>query len=243
MSKESDLQRTLSAEFGPLFISFDKISQRYSTQNSPSWVEIGGQSPSGVAYLSETTIDLSGYAREHKTFYPYTAFQQRGGGTASRLDPLEPAVTLTRQPYVFELNLISSIPLTEMDLLNGYTTPPGFQNLSGFNDGTNRVDRLPIIYGEIRTYTRDTQIMLSLPTVSQQQTLRLIANENFSSLEPTSADKLYCYRVVAISGGAQEHLGHFSPPSRILIPGTISKEPKLEYMMRLKRSYELANQV
>jgi hypothetical protein len=33
------------------------------------------------------------------------------------------------------------------------------------------------------------------------------------------------------------------PSSRIVIPGTIKEEPKLEYMMRLKRSYELANQV
>ncbi len=128
-------------------------------------------------------------------------------------------------------------------LLNTLTSPPGFQSLSGFLDGSGRINRSSLIYGEVKIYTRDTNIMLSLPGVSQQQYLKLIVNENFSSLEPTSADKLYCYRLVAIGGGDSEFLSAFAPPNRILIPGTIAQEPKLEYMMRLKRSYELANQV
>ena len=243
-TEEEDMQRSLSAEFPPLFITYDKNSQRYSLDNSTrGWVEIGSQSPFTVGYYSEQHIDLSGYARERKTFYPYTGFQQRGGSVTGRIDPVAPAVTLTRQPYAYEINLVSSIPLTETELLNSLTTPPGFQVLSGFTDGTGRINRNTLIYGEIKVYTRDTNIMLSLPGVSQQQYLKLIVNENFSSLEPTNADKLYCYRLFAIGGGADEFLSAFAPPSRILIPGTISKEPKLEYMMRLKRSYELANQV
>jgi hypothetical protein len=33
------------------------------------------------------------------------------------------------------------------------------------------------------------------------------------------------------------------PASRIILPGTMDEEPELEYMMRLARSVELANQV
>lgn len=244
MSKEEDMQRTLSTEFGPLFITFDTITSKYSPDPSTSgWTQIGTQSPSGVGYYAQQDIDLSGYAREKKTFYPYSAFQQRGGGTTGRIDPVAPAVALTRQPYCYEVNLISSIPLTELELLNTITTPPGFQILSGFTDGTGRINRSSILYGETRVWTRDPNVPLSLPGVSQSQMLKLIVNENYSSLEPTSADKLYCYRMIFIGGGAGEFRANFTPPNRILIPGTISKEPQLEYMMRLKRSYELANQV
>ncbi len=69
MSKEEDMQRTLSTEFPPLFITFDKITERYSLDRStPGWVQIGAQSSTSVAYYSEQHIDLSGYARERPTF-------------------------------------------------------------------------------------------------------------------------------------------------------------------------------
>ena len=73
--------------------------------------------------------------------------------------------------------------------------------------------------------------------------LALLQREIFSSLEPTAADKLYGYRIVSVSSGEGEGDTIAVPASRVLMPGNISSEPKLEYMMRLKRSYELANQV
>ena len=42
-------------------------------------------------------------------------------------------------------------------------------------------------------------------------------------------------------GAAQ--LQMYIPASRILLPGKFGTEPDVEYMMRLKRSVELANQV
>jgi len=33
------------------------------------------------------------------------------------------------------------------------------------------------------------------------------------------------------------------PASRVILPGTMDQEPELEYMMRLSRSVQLANQV
>ena len=73
--------------------------------------------------------------------------------------------------------------------------------------------------------------------------LRLIDRQTFSSLEPTAADKLYGYRIIVLAAAEGEIETAYVPASRVLIPGTLSAEPKLEYMMRLKRSYELANQV
>ena len=69
---------------------------------------------------------------------------------------------------------------------------------------------------------------------------RVVSSQSASSLEPTAADKLYCYRLITMSGTSG---GMSKPAARVMIPCTITIEPNLEYMMRLKRSYELANQV
>ena len=83
---------------------------------------------------------------------------------------------------------------------------------------------------------------------------QLQRSQRFESGEPTAADKLYCYRIVQIqadgllptdpSGGLTPGQSYISiPAARQLIAGRINEESELVYMQRLKRSYELANQV
>ena len=72
------------------------------------------------------------------------------------------------------------------------------------------------------------------------------ADNIFSSLEPTAADCLYCYRVAAIPTAQTGGTGIdfvYLPPKRVILDAFTVEEPELSYMMRLKRSYELANQV
>lgn len=229
MSKEEDMQRTLCAEFSPLGVQWDRTAQSWIPQSAfGGWTSLGF----GTFYIQQD-IDLSGYAMERKTFYPYSSFEQRGGFTSGSFD-----ATLTQQPYVIETTIVSSIPLneTELGLSVGYS--PGFTLPSGLAP-SGRFGRATIIHGDMRLYTVDST--MSIP--GQSNSLRLLERNIFSSLEPTAADKLYCYRLLSIVVGADEGTGVFLPASRVLIPGTIASEPKLEYMMRLKRSYELANQV
>ena len=68
-------------------------------------------------------------------------------------------------------------------------------------------------------------------------------------LEPTTADKLYCYRLLYMFGPAAD-VGNatgitnfYAPPLRVVLPIVTAEEPWLEYVMRQSRSYELANQV
>jgi len=228
---DEDMQRTLCAEFGPLSVEWNKGSSSWTTLlGGAGYEELGG---SGY-YVLQQDIDLSGYAMERKTFYPYSSFEQRGGLTSGKFD-----ATLTQQPYVIDMTIISSVPLSLEDLSASIVQAPGFNFFSGSLVGTGRFNREQIIHGELKWYTVDST--LSVP--GGANTLKLIERQVFSSLEPTAADKLYSYRILGVGTAEDEGDVASWPATRVLIPGNISSEPKLEYMMRLKRSYELANQV
>ena len=69
---------------------------------------------------------------------------------------------------------------------------------------------------------------------------RLERNQS-GSLAPTAAQVLYCMKMVIPLAVNQTTIG--IPASRIILPGSMDQEPELEYMMRLSRSIQLANQV
>lgn len=217
---EEDMQRTLCAEFSYVTLDYDG---KDLVPTSGGWTDLG----SNTCFIQQD-IDLSGYAMERKTFYPYSSFEQR-----ANTEYIQSSATLTSQPYLVEGTIVSSVPLSNNDLFVG---APGF--ISAF-PGFGRFDRSVIIHGEFRTYTLDS----TMSVAGGLNAIKLLNRQIFSSLEPTAADKLYCYRVISVSATSGEVTKVIFPSSRILIPGNISSEPKLEYMMRLKRSYELANQV
>ncbi len=230
MSKEEDMQRTLCVEFGGLAIQLNPISGEYDvTVGGSGYTALGG----GI-FLLQQDIDLSGYAMDRKTFYPYSSFEQRGGIVGGQFTSAP-----TEQPYVIEQTIISSVPFTSADLGAAIVTAPGFNTFSGNAAGVLRFERSQIIHGELKWYTIDANQSVK----AGFNTLKLLDREVYSSLEPTAADKLYCYRILYLSAVLGEAFKGSWPPTRVLIPGTIASEPKLEYMMRLKRSYELANQV
>ena len=66
-----------------------------------------------------------------------------------------------------------------------------------------------------------------------------ISDEQMGSLEPTASDRIYCYRIVSLTGTDGSY-GVY--PVRYLLRAEAKEEPEYEYLMRLKRSYELQNQ-
>jgi len=224
---EEDIQRTLTAEFAGLGATWSKTAETFVIENG-SYQQIA----TGV-FLQQQDIDLSGYAMERKTFYPYSSFEQKGGFIAAQFDA---AVTI--QPYLAEFVIVSSVPLSNNDLFATIATAPGF-TMPNLPQPAGRFNRSHIIHGSGKWFTIDNTMSVS----GGFNTLRLIDSYNFSSLEPTAADKLYCYRLLTVTSGEGEADSLSYPVCRVILPGTISSEPKLEYMMRLKRSYELANQV
>ena len=225
---DEDIQRTLVAEFPGITIEVDADGVDTSAAN-PGYTDLG----TGV-WCFETVIDLSGYALQKKSFYPYSSFEQRGGAfTATFTDS-------TRVRNIHDTIIVSSVPL---DLSAPFVTAyvnalPGF---TPFNfptlpvEDSYRINRDPLMHQRQLIHSFDT----TTSSGTGQSIYRLTSDVSASSLEPTAADKLFCYRFVKCD--ARTGSGYL-PAARVLLPGTITTEPKLEYMMRLKRSYELANQ-
>jgi hypothetical protein len=71
-----------------------------------------------------------------------------------------------------------------------------------------------------------------------------ISVKQSGSLAPTAAEKLYVMKmVIPYELAGDQGTALIIPASRVILPGTMGQEPELEYMMRLSRSVELANQV
>ena len=217
---EEELERILRVEIPPCFVQATERTS-YDVLDLNGWRNLGN------VLLWDGSIDLSGYALDRKTFYPSTAIYQQAypyinfGGSS-----------------VSEMVLVTSIPISDNDLV-GYIsglTAPGFTQDDTFG-GDRQQDWTTVLFGQTNVY----MINSTLPALGLTQ---LITSNKYGSLSPSAADKLYIYKLCipgTVSGEIGDSLSISS--SRVIIPGSMMQEPKLEYMMRPKRSYELANQV
>jgi hypothetical protein len=145
---------------------------------------------------------------------------------------------------------VSSVPFTDSQYDQKFLAAPGFTNFRlnpVFVPDQLNVNRTQIIHGHIQDRTVNTVTGAAPITAEGQGYLLPIVDEYFSSLEPTAADQLYVYRLIALPRPSIQDStglsGVLIPPRRIIMDTMVDKEPELSYMMRLKRSYELANQV
>ena len=95
-------------------------------------------------------------------------------------------------------------------------------------------DWIQITLGNYRLMSPNTTLLPNLLTSIRATT--------FGSGEATTVQKLWIYRVITIvEGGVPVPATTLEiPASRLIMPGVVMKEGDLSYMMRLKRSYELA---
>jgi len=192
-----------------------------------TWLNLNGWSQlSGTVLAHETVIDLSGYAMESLTFFPAAIGLQDPGVYVFKGSDTSPYTGLQ------VLDIVTSVP---MDLLTVSTT------MSSAGAGPGMLGSLyefeTILFGMYRFFTLNNNI----PYLNYQQLER---SQRFDSGEPNAADKLYCYRIISCltSDLTPESLLTI-PAARQLIGGAMDEESELVYMQRLKRSYELANQV
>jgi len=219
------LDRTLRIEIPPCFVSDP-------TGAAPTWSALDGLHGwtviPGTKWISwEGTIDLSGYARDYKTFYPvggvvqqgsYTAEQGNGGG-------------------MIVYYCVSSVPLPDaldlalqVSLLGG----PGFIQFAGA--AVDSQTWTATIFAQSELLVTNQNISPN-PNGIQQ----ILERHQSGSLSPTATETLYVRKLVIPFVDTQETLS--IPASRVILPGSMEQEPELEYMMRLARSVELANQV
>ena len=125
------------------------------------------------------------------------------------------------------MDIISQVRLDPTDVFNWL----GNNNVPSM-PGTD-VDWGQIIWGQYRTF-------LGQASFQSAGTIFLAANASlFGSASPTTAEKLWIYRFVVLPGSAESD--HVSiPASRFILNAVVSEEPELAFLMRQKRSYELA---
>ena len=190
-----------------------------------TWTNLNGwELAGGTSVFHETVIDLSGYAMESLTFFPAAIGLQ------------DPGIYLFKagaSPYsgLQVLDIVTSVPMdvtqVPLDQLGG-TGPGMLGSLYEFET---------ILFGMYRFFSLNTNI----PYENYHQLER---SQRFDSGEPNASDKLYCYRIVTpltLDLSPESILS--IPAARQLIGGAMDEESELVYMQRLKRSYELANQV
>lgn len=219
---ENEDTRTLKIEIPPTSVARGPADPTWTTVTDIN----GWTTPLGGTTLFWTgTIDLAGYAREMKTFYPSAGMTQQG--------------MVTRQiggDGIFVVTVVSSTPvdLNTLFLSTGSGSGLGFLDFDGL--GLNQQNWETVLFNETQLYVNNLNI--SPNTIGIQQGLNV---QQTGSLSPTATDTLFVVKMLIPQGPAMTEMA--IPASRILLPGKFGTEPDVEYMMRLKRSVELSQQV
>lgn len=189
----------------------------WTNPDSPTngWEVVAG---GGIIYY-ETYFDLSGYELDDLTVVPTTLMLQDG----MRYNGLN-----TSNMSVFDI--VSQEKLNPADFLL-YTLTGNYPGSPGSTEDWEQI--LMCNYRLMTLQTQYTDATLLLPATGGA----------FGSSSPTAAQKLWIYRILVPSGdGSGNPVQLEIPATRFVMSASIVKEKELPYMMRLKRSYELATQ-
>lgn len=168
-------------------------------------------------YVSETYFDLKGLAIDDKTIFPSGITCQRGNV------PIIGAGAAGDNYQV--LDVLTSIPvdITDIQLILNW-----FNVGAGFPGSTLNFEHVLYMRGQRWTVDVDTNAQFPLKADEWQS----------GSMMPTASDRVYSYRIVTIRTNV-DALQIITDTARHVMQVDVSQEPTYEYMMRLKRSYDL----
>ena len=181
---------------------------------SRGWKVVTGSSR---AFLSETYFDLAGMSQREKTMFIDAA-------TVQDFLPAVLSAGAAGDGYLVA-DIMTSEPMTDTEVLN-FATQGNFAHVAcglGFQE---------TIYARIELWAKD------IDTATWPYALKLSSNQ-IGSLQPTASDRIYSYKLISMDGSSQASSFGFSA-TRHIIQATAKEEPEFQYLMRLRRSYELA---
>jgi hypothetical protein len=205
--------KTLTKEFAQLGVTV--TGDVYSIEtNEGYWRDLGG----GV-FVADTYFDLAGLSMDHKSLF----FQ--GAAVQEIINPSK-STPANAGDRVRIADIMSVVPLTDLEAAQYITGA----NLMVSNSANITFDQT--VFGRVRLFNIDLDNQLGGYMV-------LLSDNQTGSLSATASDRVYCYRVVAYNGtdGRFDVYG-----ARYLLRAEAKEEPEYEYLMRLKRSYELQNE-
>lgn len=203
-----------------------------------------------TAWVCEKVINLEGYSMADMTTYFRQSFEQRGGGYTVNWDASTSKPLTSFNASYIEIVLVSTVPMSDANLQAAILVAPGFManRLQALTSDVGNFNRDMIIHGRYYIQGIDTTLGSDPLDGAGAAFGRIVQQQDFSSLEPVAVDKLYCYRIVSLpssfvlnGSGAFTQVG--LPGVRVILDATMQTEDEIPYLMRLKRGYELANQV
>jgi hypothetical protein len=214
--KEVDEMKTLTKEFGSVQVTYDGTNYNLDEGVANS----GWRKISATSFIASTYFDLAGMALEDQTLFFEGATIQEV--INPQFAPASPG------DGTFVLDIMSQVPLTDLEVAKFATTG----NIAeGVFSSTLTFDQT--VYGRVRYFNIDID--------NQAGGLAILLSDNqLGSLSPSASDRIYCYRLVAARMGAPGYFTVFG--ARYILRGAGKEEPEFQYLMRLKRSYELQNE-
>jgi len=188
-----------------------------------------GANPNGRYLWASTYFDLSGYNQAFLTTFPTNIAVQESGSIRIKEDN-----TSTTTGCIM-LDIITEESLTEVEISTLAQNVILKETSPSFPEGPLEFQQ--VIYGRYRMFAQDGQIW-----TSTQGNLTVINEEQFGSASPTTCDKLWIYRIIIPLGGFALDGDDYViiPAVRYILGATIAQEDDLPFLMRQKRSFELA---
>ena len=210
--------KVMQKEHGYIVIDLGAVLNQYSISDSISnWTQ---PYPPGGGFISQTYFDLAGLSQREKTlFFKGATVQQLGNPTMT-----SGAAGDSCQIY----DIMTSSPLTPAEL-TVFSQAGNFAGLTG--GATSGLTFDQTIYARRREYVVSVDL-------AAWGALQLVSDDQLGSMNPTASDRVYSYRmVIAALAGTNKTLAVLG--SRQILSAEAKEEPEFEYLMRLKRSYEL----
>lgn len=166
-------------------------------------------------FTSATYFDLAGMAMDEKTLFLEAATVQQAGFTA---------IGSVAGDNVRVYDIMTSIPI---DITDNNVQDDIFQRGLGFPGSTLNFEH--VLYQRMERFSLDLDYANSFPVLAE--------SHQSGSLSPTASDRIYSYRLITFTF-AGDGAG-ILPPVRHLINVKPTEEQTYQYLMRLKRSYDL----
>ena len=201
-----------------------EIGYLIANQNPPGTWAVDSTStegwtmPSNGFFVNEQILDLAGLSKQELTIFFNGIAQQDMG------NPL--VYNQAAGDTIVVYDLISSVPLNTNEL-GTIALTGNFNNTLGQNTPTFE----QTIYLQRNVYTVD------LDTAAWGSAIQ-VSSHQMGSLAATASDRLYCYRIVLPgTPTAANRIDTF--PVRFVLGADPREEKEYQYLMRLKRSYDL----
>lgn len=214
------MTKTLSKEFG--YLSIDQTAPNiYAIDTSIS--DGNWQQPfagSGF-FINKQYFDLAGLSIDDKTlFFEGAAVQEL----------YNPAVyNQAAGDSCVVIDVMSSVPLTDLQYQQIVTAGNIFATAGQ-----------DVLTFDQTIFLRVRSLAVDLDTAAWGFMVLLTDNQ-LGSLEPTASDRIYCARMIQMGTPCTANRIELYG-ARYLLRATPKEEAEYQYLMRLKRSYELQNQ-